>query len=75
VHNAQLIQNAKKYYRKNMSKTVKARLHHGADSLDLTIPAELVRKHNINEGDVFEVVDKTSKDTLIIQYNRVYKSK
>lgn len=57
-----------------MAKTVKARVHHGADSLDLTIPADAVREFDINSGDVFEVVVETEGSDLIIKYNRVYES-
>jgi len=57
-----------------MSKTVKAREHHGADSLDLTIPAEIVREQDINPGDIFEI--KTNKkENLILLYKKVYDKK
>jgi len=57
-----------------MAKTVKARVHHGADSLDLTIPADVVREFEITSGDVFEVAVENEGSELIIKYNRVYES-
>ena len=56
-----------------MTKTVKARVHHGADSLDLTIPVDVVRKFNVNDGDIFEI-DISEDDSLEITYERVYES-
>jgi antitoxin component of MazEF toxin-antitoxin module len=56
-----------------MAKTVKARVHHGADSLDLTIPADVVREFDVNSGDIFEVVI-SDDESLEIKYERVYES-
>jgi len=59
----------------DMSETVKARLHHGAESLDLTIPTKMVRKNDIGEGDVFEVtIKERDEDDIVLKYKRVYKS-
>lgn len=56
-----------------VKKTVKARAHHGASSLNLTIPAELVRDCKISEGDIFEI--EVEKDVGIkLIYKRVYSS-
>lgn len=55
-------------------KTVKARIHHGAESLNLTIPADIVREHEINDGDIFEIEVKKSNENLVIEYQRVYES-
>jgi hypothetical protein len=57
-----------------MAKTVKARVHHGAESLDLTIPVELVREHDISEGDVFEITAHSEYEGLELRYKRVYDS-
>jgi len=57
-----------------MAKTVKARVHHGADSLDLTIPAELVREYEIKEGDIFEVEISKKDNDIVLSYERVYES-
>ena len=52
-------------------KTVKARKRYGANSLDLTIPAELVKKFEISAGDLFEIKTDDEKD-LILTYRRIY---
>ena len=56
-------------------KIVKARLHHGSNSLDLTIPSDVVKSLKINPGDVFRLVAKVERDTLVLQYERVYAGK
>jgi hypothetical protein len=56
-------------------KIVKARLHHGSNSLDLTIPSEIVMNFKINPGDVFRVVAKMDRDAVVLQYERVYSMK
>jgi len=35
--------------------TVKARTHHGTDSLDITIPTQVCKDNKINEGDIFSL--------------------
>lgn len=57
-----------------MSKTVKAREHYGADSLDLTIPSELVREYDVNPGDIFEIDHEVDDGELVVRYRRVYES-
>jgi antitoxin component of MazEF toxin-antitoxin module len=57
-----------------MSKTVKAREHHGANSLDLTLPAEVVRDYDVNPGDIFEIEVEEDGDELALTYTRVYES-
>jgi len=54
-----------------MVKTVKARAHHGANSLNLTIPAEICREYRLNAGDIFELTVE-SDNKIILTYNRVY---
>lgn len=56
-----------------MTKTVKARVHHGAESLDLTVPAEVVRKYDINPGDIFEI-RMDNGDEIVIEYSRIYEN-
>ncbi|MFB6158615.1 MAG: AbrB/MazE/SpoVT family DNA-binding domain-containing protein [Candidatus Nanohalobium sp.] len=56
-----------------MSNTFRARKRHGADSLDLTIPAEMVREMNISDGDVFKLEVEDGED-LKLTYERVYSS-
>jgi hypothetical protein len=55
--------------------TVKSRLHHGSNSLDLTIPSDIVRSMKINPGDVFRLLVKEENDNLVLQYERVYTTK
>ena len=55
--------------------TVKSRLHYGTNSLDLTIPSDIVKSKKINPGDVFRLIVKEEKGNLILQYERVYKTK
>lgn len=56
-----------------MVKTVKARAHHGASSLNLTIPAEICRKYGIAVGDIFEL-NILEKERLVLAYKKVYSS-
>lgn len=58
-----------------MKSTVKARLHYGADSLDLTIPAEARRVHSIEPGDVFALEISKDADGLVLCYKRVYSAR
>lgn len=52
--------------------TVRAREHHGTDSLDLTVPTILVREYDIQIGDVFEISVSSNKNELQLTYKRVY---
>jgi len=52
--------------------SVKARGRHGTESLDLTIPAELKREHDISEGDVFVVSVNDDDEEIVIEYKRVH---
>lgn len=55
--------------------TVKSRLHHGSNSLDLTIPSDIVKSMKINPGDVFRLIVKEEKENLVLHYERVYSTK
>jgi len=56
-------------------KTVKARIHHGSDSLDLTLPTDFKREYSVNAGDIFEVRAVENQDGGIeFRYKRVYSS-
>jgi hypothetical protein len=57
-----------------MAKTVKARERQGSPSLDLTIPAEIVRDEDINAGDVFEITLDSGEEDVTLSYRRVYQS-
>jgi len=52
--------------------TVKARAHHGTSSLDISIPTDVIKGHNIRAGDVFEVTTNNVNDEFKIVYKRVY---
>ena len=54
---------------------VKSRLHHGSNSLDLTIPSEVVKTLKLKPGDIFKLIVKTEWDTVILQYERIYATK
>ena len=54
--------------------TVKARIHYGSKSLDITIPAELVKKHSIKPGDIFRV-EVTEEENLVLKYERVFENR
>jgi hypothetical protein len=55
--------------------TVKSRLHYGTNSLDLTIPSDIVKSKKINPGDVFRLIVREEKGNLVLQYERVYSTK
>lgn len=57
-----------------MTKTVKAREHYGADSLDLTIPTSVVEEHDLSPGDIFEVTIEESGDDITVSYKLVHQS-
>ena len=52
---------------------VKARVHHGSESLDITIPAELKREYGISPGDVFLVSAEDEDGQLTLEYERIHK--
>ena len=55
--------------------TVKSRFHFGSTSLDLTIPSDVAKSNGINPGDIFRLVIREEKDNLVLQYERVYRTK
>jgi len=57
-----------------MSHTVKAREHHGADSLDLTIPTEIVREYDLSAGDILEVTVEEDGEEIEICYKLVHRT-
>jgi hypothetical protein len=56
----------------NQRPTVKARAHHGTSSLDISIPADVIKEYNIHAGDVFEVTTTSTNKEFRIVYKRVY---
>lgn len=57
-----------------MAKTVKAREHYGANSLDLTIPTSVVEEYDLSPGDIYEVIIKETDDNIVISYELVHRS-
>ena len=55
-------------------KIVKVRGRHGTKSLDITIPAELSKKFDINAGDLFKVKVINDDGLLTINYQLIYKN-
>ncbi len=52
--------------------TVRARERQGANSLDLTLPAKVVKKYGVGPGDVFALEVKELGGQLVVCYTRVY---
>jgi len=57
-----------------MTHTVKAREHYGADSLDLTIPTEIVREYSLSAGDILEVSTEQGEEGPRVCYEVVHKT-
>ena len=55
--------------------TVKARAHHGTDSLDITIPTQVCKENNINEGDVFSLEITGEGKLNVLKYTRIFENK
>ena len=56
-------------------RTVKAREHHGAKSVDLTLPKEVCEECDVRPGDVFSVsADCGVGERLVVTYTRVFAS-
>lgn len=57
-----------------MANIIKARERTGTSSLDLTLPAKLKKKHDINKGDVFKVDTIDDNGQLKIVYTLIFKN-
>ncbi len=53
--------------------TVKARKRQGTNSLDITIPTEVVKANSVDNGDIFEVNVTEEDKKLKLEYKRIYK--
>lgn len=53
--------------------TVKARRRQGTNSLDITIPTNIVKEYKISSGDIFKVEIRQVKGKNIIEYTEIYK--
>jgi hypothetical protein len=62
-------------YMKEKESIVKARMHHGTNSMDLTIPSTIVKNLNIKEGDLFKINTKNEDKKIILEYERIYSPK
>ena len=50
---------------------VRARMHHGSASLDLTLPAAICKEHHISKGDIFSVEASSRGGDLEIRYKKI----
>ena len=55
--------------------TVKARVHYGTDSLDLTIPTQICKDNKIRDGDVFSVDVSSDSEIITLKYKRIFENK
>ncbi len=55
--------------------TVKARAHHGTESLDITIPTQVCKENKINEGDVFSLEITGEGKLTVLKYTRIFENK
>ena len=55
--------------------TVKARARKGTDSIDLTLPADILKEYSISQGDIFKIDTVIEKDTLKLEYTLIYQNK
>lgn len=55
--------------------TVKARIHHGTNSIDITIPTKVCRETNIDEGDIFSLEISIEDGKTVLKYTRVFENK
>jgi hypothetical protein len=53
---------------------VKTRERQGTSSLDLTLPTNIKKRHNIKSGDVFKVDSFKENGELKIIYTLIYKN-
>ncbi len=54
-------------------KTVKARGRDGTATMDLSIPANVSRSHDVEPGDVFTIEAESNEEgQLVLTYTRVY---
>ncbi|MCG3255352.1 MAG: AbrB/MazE/SpoVT family DNA-binding domain-containing protein [Candidatus Heimdallarchaeota archaeon] len=54
--------------------TVKARIHYGSKSLDLTIPADIVKERDIKPGDIFKIDIEETPKAVVITYTRIFEN-
>ena len=54
--------------------TVKARERHGSNSLDLTLPASIIKEFSLNKGDVYKVEVINENGEFKIVYTLIFKN-
>lgn len=54
--------------------TVKARERHGSNSLDLTLPASIIKEFSLNKGDIYKVEAIEGEKEFRIIYTLVFKN-
>jgi len=57
----------------NKKDVVKARIHYGSKSLDITIPVRIIKSHFIKEGDVFTVEARLKNGETKLIYTRIFR--
>lgn len=54
--------------------TVKARERHGSNSLDLTLPASIIKEFSLNKGDIYKVEVINENSEFKIVYTLIFKN-
>lgn len=54
--------------------TVKARERHGSNSLDLTLPASIIKEFSLNKGDLYKVEAIDDNGTFKIVYSLIFRN-
>lgn len=52
---------------------VRARVRHGTQSFDLTIPTKIVKVINLKEGDAFTVESSKKDGKIVLTYTLIFK--
>lgn len=54
--------------------TVKARERHGSNSLDLTLPASIIKEFSLNKGDIYKVEAIEDNGNFKIVYSLIFRN-
>lgn len=54
--------------------TVRARERHGTTSLDLTLPADIIKQNSLKKGDIYKVETIEENGNLKIVYTLVFRN-
>ena len=55
--------------------TVKARVHYGTESLDLTIPTQICKENKIKDGAIFSIDVSHESEKIVLKYTRIFENK